>query len=87
MYLSSLLVEDGIRHLFHINLTVCLASSLLTLLRVFQLPHQLGTCVCGIVVHIVPHASSLISYLSYQSILDDTHLAAATLATLPSLHR
>src|SRR5258708_6170374 len=81
MYLSSLLVEDGIRHLFHINLTVCLPSSLLTLLRAFQFPRRLGTCVRGPAVHLVPRLLSH-PFCSSKSYLGrETHLAAAILAT------
>src|SRR5258707_3093412 len=80
MYLSCLLVEDGIRHLFHINLTVsCLFSSYSLAcvsapsstrhLRLWnRRPHR---------------ASSLISYLSYQSVLDDTPISQP----LPLLQR
>src|SRR5258707_9706445 len=83
MYLSCLLIEDGIRHLFDINLTVCLASSLLTLLHAFQFPRQLGTCTHGPAVHLMPHFLSH-PFCSFQSYLgQQTHLAAATLAIMP----
>src|SRR5260370_37677847 len=82
MYLSCLLVEGGIRHLFDINLTVCLASSLLTLLCAFQFPCRLGTCAHGPTVHLVPHFLSH-PFCSFQSYLGrQTHLAAATLAIM-----
>src|SRR5712692_5356407 len=82
MYLSSLLIEDGIRHLFHINLTVCLPSSLLTLLRAFQFPHRLGTCTRGPAVHLVPRFLSH-PFCSFQPYLGrQTHLTAATLAIM-----
>src|SRR5258708_10193287 len=84
MYLSCLLVEDDIRHLFHMNQTVCLPSSLLTLLRAFQFPRRLGTCARGPAVHLVPRFLSH-PFCSSQSYLGrQTHLAAATLATAPS---
>src|SRR5713226_272886 len=80
MYLSCLLVEDGMRHLFDINLTVSCLFSSYTLacvsapsstrhLRLWnRRPHR---------------ASSLISYLSYQSVLDDTPISQL----LPLLQR
>ncbi len=81
MYLSCLLVEDGIRRPSHVNLTVCLASSLLTLLRAFQFPRRLGTCARGPAVHLVPRFLSH-PFCSSQSYLGrQTHLAAATLVT------
>src|SRR5229473_4744092 len=80
MYLSCLLVEDGIRHLFHINLTVsCLFSSYS--LACISAPSSTR--------HLRlwnrrPHrASSLISYLSYQSVLDGTPISQP----LPLLQR
>src|SRR5229473_6958509 len=83
MYLSCLLVEDGIRHLFHINLTVCLPSSLLTLLRAFQFPHRLGTCAHGPAVHLVPRFlshpfCSSQSYLGRQNTSHSHHLSYTT---------
>src|SRR5258707_2400663 len=72
MYLSCLLVEDGIRHLFHINLTVsCLFSSYsLACVSAPSLTWHLRLW-----NHRPHRALSLISYLSYQSVLDDTPIS------------
>src|SRR5216684_280130 len=80
MYLSCLLVEDGIRHLFHINLTVsCLFSSYsLACVSAPSLTRHLRLW-----NHRPHRASSLISYLSYQSVLDDTPISQP----LPLLHQ
>src|SRR5258708_11979602 len=79
MYLSCLLIKDGIRHLFHISLTVsCLFSSYS--LACISAPSSTRH------LHLWnrrPHrALSLISYLSYQSVLDNTPI----LQPLPLLH-
>src|SRR5216684_3060196 len=62
MYLSCLLVKDGIRHLF-LYQSISVSFSSFTLLRVFQLSHQLGTCARGPAVHLVPRLLSHHSYL------------------------
>src|SRR5258708_35148433 len=54
-FLSSLLVEDGIRptHLSYQSISVSFLFSL-TLLRAFQFSRRLGTCPRGLAVHLVP---------------------------------
>src|SRR5258707_8328771 len=61
MYLSCLLIKDGIRHLF-LYQSISVSFSSFTLLCAFQLSHQLGTCACGPAIHLV---SRLLSHHSY----------------------
>src|SRR5713226_4951010 len=63
MYLSSLLVEDGIRHIFHINLTVCLPSSLACVSVPSSTRHLCSWTRCP------PRAPFLITPLLFLSIL------------------
>src|SRR5216684_3302529 len=79
MYLSCLLIEDGIRHLFHISLTVSCLFSSYSLACVSAPSSTRHLHLWNRRPH---HASSLISYLSYQSVLDNTPI----LQPLPLLH-
>src|SRR5216684_711445 len=62
MYLSCLLIEDDIRHLF-LYQSISVSFSSFTLLRVFQLSCRLGTCARGPAVRLVPRLLSHHSYL------------------------
>src|SRR5258707_6280185 len=72
MYLSCLLIEDGIRHLFYINLIVSCLFSSYSLACVSAPSSTWHLCLWNCRPHC---ASSLISYLSYQSVLDDTPIS------------
>src|SRR5260370_4661605 len=76
MYLSCLLVEDGIRHLF-LYQSISVSFSSFTLLCVFQLSRRLSTCARGPAVCLVPrllsHHSYLPPILSWTTILSCSH--------------
>src|SRR5713226_1252565 len=89
MYLSCLLVKDGIRHLF-LYQSISVSFSSFTLLRVFQLSRRLGTCARGPAVRLMPrllsHHSYLPPILSWTTILSCSRYLSYSACHLHSHH-